>query len=360
MERHDDDGFVLIVLMTLLVPMILVVGAFSTAMLGKSNELRTELDRERALLAAESGIDEAIFHGQTGALTKTSPAWSRSLGNGASFEVTPTYLGADGQDNDGDGIVDVPLDPDEDVFQVVVVGSYRGWSRRVAAYLGPVPLLPTITTAIGVQNPSLDITLNGSSQISGNDTTMAGVATGSSVAGLSIAPPGTTADLAAQLTGGEELRVVGAGGSPSLGTTGTYDLNDIVDVLQNVADIVLTSNRYSSYNFGTGVPSDPHIAFRSGNVKFAGNSQGAGIMVVTGDLTVTGTFRFDGVVIVLGDILNASGTMDICGAILQGPSASELRCGGTADIVYSSDAIALANSISGRYVAFNGWQELSQ
>ena len=33
---------------------------------------------------------------------------------------------------------------------------------------------------------------------------------------------------------------------------------------------------------------------------------------------------------------------------------------GTLDVRYSSEALSLANSLGGRYVSFNGWQELER
>ena len=56
--EQQEGGFVIVVLLTLLVPMLLVVGAFSVTMTGRTNELNVELDSERALLAAEAGVDD--------------------------------------------------------------------------------------------------------------------------------------------------------------------------------------------------------------------------------------------------------------------------------------------------------------
>lgn len=355
MQNREESGFVLLTLLVVLVPMLFVVGAYSVAMTGRSNELRVEINQERALLAAEAGVDESILRGRIGNLYH-GVTFTGTLGTDLEYSVEPTYLLVDGLDNDGDLI---PDDPDEDVFQVVVTGKYRRTTRVIAAYLGPVSLLPTINTAVGVQNPSVNITLNGTPQISGNNLNMNGTPTTPNVEGLSITTPGTTADLLAQLTAAEQALVVGASGPPSLGTIPPIDLTTLVNELQNVANLVLTSNMYASYNFGNGPGGIANITYRSGNVKFSGNSQGAGILVVTGDLTLGGTFRFDGVIIVLGNIVNNAGTVDVYGAILQGPAASSITMKGTMNVHYSSEAISLANSMGGRYVSFNGWQEIA-
>jgi hypothetical protein len=194
---------------------------------------------------------------------------------------------------------------------------------------------------------------------------MNGLASGSpaAVAGMSIEDPGTVAHLNSELTGSEPMQVTGIGGvTPNTAEAMIkVDLTVLVAQLQNAANIVLTSDSYSAYNFGDGPAGISNITYREGDVKFAGNSQGAGILVVTGDLEVTGNFRFDGVIIVLGSLLNSAGTALIHGSIIQGPSGSQIQGKGNLTVQYSSAAVELANNSGAtRYVAFNGWQELSR
>jgi len=359
--EQPEGGFVIIVLLTLLVPMLLVVGAFSVTMTGRTNELNVEMDEERALLVAEAGVDDAIFKAQNLNLLN-GQTYVRTLSAGLSYKTVVTYLQADGLDNDGDTAVD---EPDEDVYQVVVTGYSRNTRRRIAAYLGPVPALDIEATAVATQNPAVEIDLRGSSEISGHDVDLSGASTGTVKVGLSIESPGTVAHLDSEVTGGEESKVVGAVTAPYVESIGlaakTVDLTVLVPLLQNAANLVLTSDRYSAYNFGNGPAGISNIAYREGNVKFAGASQGAGILVVTGDLEVTGNFKFWGVIIVLGNLLNSAGTAEIYGSIIQGPSGGMVQGKGTLKVQYSADAVDLANNSGAtRYVAFNGWQELSR
>ena len=46
--------------------------------------------------------------------------------------------------------------------------------------------------------------------------------------------------------------------------------------------------------------------------------------------------------------------------MIQGPTGAQIDNRGTLDLLYSSEAIAIANSTSGMYVSFNGWQELAR
>jgi hypothetical protein len=343
--------------MTLMIPLVITAGVFSTVMVTRSNELRAEHDEEIAFLTAEAGVDDAIFRGRAGTL-ETGAIYEFQFGSSRWYEITATHLKTDGADNDGDGLVD---EADEDVYQVIVTGTYRNSTRRIAAYLGPVPLLPEMLAAMSTQDTSISIELNGTPRISGEDRNLDDSAgSGPTVPGFSIATPGTVAHLQSELSPDEGQKITGLGASPSLAVGPALDLPTIVAQVKNIANLVLTSDKYSSYDFGDASAGTANIAYREGDVRFGGNSRGAGILVVTGDLKMQGTFRFDGVIIVLGKIINSGGTASVYGSIIQGEEGGIVQTKGTFDLYYSTEGIAVANSVSGRYVSFNGWQELSR
>ena len=95
MNERNENGFILVTLLTLMIPLLIVVAAVSSAMTGKSNELVVELDQEIALLAAESGVDDAIYRGRTGGLSD-GLTYTQPIGSGQSFTVTATHLKVDG------------------------------------------------------------------------------------------------------------------------------------------------------------------------------------------------------------------------------------------------------------------------
>lgn len=356
-ELQQQQGFILVTILTLLIPVVLVAAALTSTMSGRSDALRSEIDEEIALLAAESGVDDAIFRGRIGTLAD-GVTYTRAIGLGQSFSVEPTYLKTDGLDNDGDGDID---EDDEDVFQVVVTGTYRNINRRIAAYLGPVPLIPPLGSPLNTQDPNVIIDLKGTPLLDGNDYNIDGTpGPGPAQPGLAIAPPGTVAHLLSEMSPSEESQVIGSAPAPSVDVAPAIDVTTLVAQMQNIANIVLTSPMYAGYDFGDASLGQANIAFRNGDVTFSGNSQGSGILVVTGDLSMKGNFRFDGVIIVLGKIVNSAGTAEVNGAILQGAGGGLIQTKGNFDLRYSSQAIALANAISGRYVSFNGWQELSR
>jgi Tfp pilus assembly protein PilX len=84
------------------------------------------------------------------------------------------------------------------------------------------------------------------------------------------------------------------------------------------------------------------VYFNTNNtyVKLAGGSQGCGILMVEGDLSVQGGFEWYGVVLVTGSItFTGGGGKNVTGAILSGGTVSADLVGGDASIVYCSSAI---------------------
>jgi hypothetical protein len=163
--------------------------------------------------------------------------------------------------------------------------------------------------------------------------------------------------------------IIGVGPSPSLSTTAQpIDLDDIQLSIQNSSNVVLTNSTYNNLQFGNSSLGQYKIIYRAGDVRFMGTTRGAGVMFVTGDLRIEGTFRFDGIVYCLGNVRmhgtggvgpNAGAT--IYGAVITGPNNHAFTMDGTSHIDYSSQAISLATAVlPTKYVAFNGWQELSR
>lgn len=356
--NRREDGAVMIAVVFMLLPVVLVTGAYLLTMNSRTSRLASEIADEHAFQAAEAGVDACLFEARMGVLT-SGVSVVQALPGGSSFVANPTHLGSDGLDNDGDLSVD---EADEDIFQVVSTGTHYGERRRVAAYLGRTSFWPPVSASITSHNPGMAINLNGSSLIDGTDTNINGTAGDPTEdrTGISIANPGTQADLLSQLTISEQSRVDGQGGTPSLGTTASVDLTTLVEIARNAATFVLTNSTYSSFTFGDASLGTAYITFRDGDVAFAGNVRGSGLLVVTGDLKITGNFRFDGLIIVLGNLDNAAGTAEICGGVMMGPSSSKLELVGTSDIHYSQEALDLAARLAGTYVSFNGWQELSR
>jgi hypothetical protein len=162
------------------------------------------------------------------------------------------------------------------------------------------------------------------------------------------------------MTAGEQGQVRGDTPSPSIDISTTYGPTQVAEVVaqaRNAAQIVVTNSRVASVTYGT-VAGPQYIVYREGDMRITGNSTGAGLLVVNGDLEIVGTMRWYGVVIVTGNFRCGAGTAQIHGATVIGEQGGDFDLRGTADLRFSREAIDLAVRLTGRYVAFNGWQEI--
>jgi hypothetical protein len=364
MERNrNENGFAAIGVIAILAPLLFLVSTYLQTMTGRNNRLQMDYQEERALLAAESGIDVAIYEARRGTLVAGPHAvftFTGALPSGDSYEAIATYLGADGKDNDGDHLID---EPDEDVFRVDCTGTSGGHRRRVATYLGFSSFITAPQGAATLVNQNPNIQIGGAARVDGrNYTTAGGLVGAGNMPGMLIADPGTAANLLATMSPGEQNKVVGATPTPSLGSTNSYDqakVNELVVQAHNAAQVVLTNPVVASNKtYGT-VAGPQYVVYREGDIRIQGTINGAGLLVVNGNLTITGTMNWYGVVVVTGRLICSAGTAALYGGLVLGGAGDDFDLRGTADVRYSSQAIDLALRLTGRYVAFNGWQELS-
>ena len=302
-EHSRQRGFALVT-SSLMTPALVLAMAASLTMAGKTtNELRDRLSNKLALLAAETGVKDAIWQANIGEL-RDGENYTRDLRANHWFEVEANDFG--------------------DSYHVIVTGTYRHTSRRLAVWLRPVQLLPKMHGTLNAQNPALE--LKGTVLVSGKNMKLDGT----------LSPQPDMAGL----------------------TTTKLDVGALASQLRSAASVVLDKPLYASHSFGNSSDRTATITYRDGDVTFAGDSRGAGVLVVTGNLEIRDNFRFDGVIIVLGKVIHSTGTAKVLGSVLLGPDVGEVQAEGRLEIHYSSQAIDLANLVSGAYVTFDGWREL--
>lgn len=364
MDRNrKQEGFAAIGLIIVLGPLLFLVTSYLQTMSGRSKGLQFDYLEERALLAAESGVDVAIYEARRGTLVAGHLAqftFNGTLPSGDGYQAIATYLGDDDLDNDGDL---VPDEPDEDVFRVESTGTSGKYRRRVATYLGFSSFLtaPTAAATLVHQNPNIRMT--GSALVDGRNHDLAGALTGAGDRpGIEIVLPATTANLLATMTAGEQAQVIGATAAPSLGTTSSYSqaqVDNVVIQARNAAQVVVTNGHLNgNRTYGDPIAGPQYVVYREGDLRINGNLSGSGLLVVNGNLTVSGTMSWTGVVVVTGR-LGGTGNSLLSGGTVLGELGDELDLRGTSDVRFSRPAIDLAINLTGRYVAFNGWQELS-
>src|SRR5262245_17795485 len=236
-DRSGERGTVMVMVLLLLLPLAMMFGGFAMAMHGRDGRLADEVARERCFWAAEAGIDDASHRAGAAVLTLNTPI-TVNLGEGLSYQFTAVDIGHDGKDNDipPNGKVDVD-DPGEDLLEVHSIGRYRGIEREIAIWLGRTQFLPPLYGAITFSSPATDIRLTGTPQFNGNNYNMNGTLGDptKSQRGASIMQPSTTGDLLSHLSGTEQSKVLGPGGTPSLGTGPAFDVNSLADEVRNAA-----------------------------------------------------------------------------------------------------------------------------
>src|SRR5262245_9911237 len=303
---RSDAGVAAVALVFVLVPLLCIVGAYMHTMTGRNQRLLLEVREERAMLAAEAGIDYTLHQSRAGLLVAgpgATYAYGGTLPDGSKFKVDCVYLGGDGVTNDDDMLAD---EPDEDVFRVITTGYTQNSVRRVAAYLGFASDLPSLAGAVTVTNPNVQINIGGSGRISGfNHNLNNTIAAAGHTYGLAMAPPGTVAHLNSELTGGERGNVTGFGGTPSINSGPAINVQMIVDEARNGADVVITASTISGGTFGS--VTAPKLLYREGDLRIQGNTKGYGLLVVNGEIRIQGTFNWYGVIVCTGKFETGAG-----------------------------------------------------
>ncbi len=234
--------------------------------------------------------------------------------------------------------------PDSDLT-IRSVGYYEDkiHTSIVNAKREPVKM-PGVGAALYVSSHTVSLNLNGNVDVDGNDHEMNGAP------GTETALPGVGVDDAADsvyvidnVKPKISKTIKGEGGVPSVQTIpDTTDWLGLTEDFIFSADTILTTGTYSSGSeFGTA--DCPIITYCNGSVDFT-DATGYGIMIINGDINLSGNFNYYGVVIVYGQSTircQAIGNNSIYGGtILVGDNVS-IASQGNAEFYYSWKAIQL-------------------
>src|SRR5262245_42249064 len=246
---RSDAGVAAVALVFVLVPLLCIVGAYMHTMTGRNQRLLLEVREEKAMLAAEAGIDYTLHQSRAGLLVAAPGAayeFGGTLADGGQFKVSCVYLGGDGVTNDDDLLVD---EPDEDVFRVITTGYTQTSMRRLAAYLGFASYLPSLAGAVTATNPNITVTIGGNGRMSGfNHNLNNTIAATGHTYGLAMSPPGTVAHLDSELGPSERGNVTGLGLPPSIGPGLDMQVQLIVDFARNGANVIIANGNLSGGN----------------------------------------------------------------------------------------------------------------
>jgi len=217
-------------------------------------------------------------------------------------------------------------------------------------------------------------TFNGNNfHIDGNDHSyLGGSGPGTPVPGLSTRSQPNTSEVISELGSGQFDNIVGLGfqnSSPPVPSVMTSawapsidQMNDFIDDLLTLPHTTMSDSQLTPATLAgrlgnlTPPPAVPALVYSTGTVevKGAGNIQGSGIWIVEGDLIVTGTLNYAGLIIVRGkttvkqqidDGLEVTGNATVYGSIWS--QDVDFTASGSSIVNYSTDALALANQVSG-------------
>jgi len=209
----------------------------------------------------------------------------------------------------------------------------------------PVPF-PSIGAAVGLDVANLTWSMVGTPTISGfdHDSTGAVLATGG-VPGVSVV---LASDTTKPLADASKID----GSTDVTADPGMVYPGSMAEVFIQAANFTYVGPRVVSSNLTWGSPSTPVVVYadaRAGAIKFSGNITGWGILVCRGNLELSGTFKFYGLVIAYNDVTLkqdvslSAGTPTIIGAfIMAGAPGSSFTLKGNDAILYSSWAIKKA------------------
>jgi hypothetical protein len=224
-------------------------------------------------------------------------------------------------------------------------GTYRNVSRTVRVLVDFTTLLnpPGAITLIDGSMPDSATLQSAAFDVDGNDTkapTQVGACgtPGPSKYGISVNSDASY-DSVAKAAEKRRDNLKGTGQPGSYANNGSISRTQ----LQSVANALIPQAKALSDSTFPGKPEAPGIFVAKGDVRLTGNQSGYGILIVDGTLEGTGTFQWEGMMIVLGGgSVTIRGTFDLYGALLVANTqngATDLSIKGIGGAYYSSQAL---------------------
>ena len=323
-----QQSFIIVALSSLL----LSISLFGfMGMWNYSNETTATLfEQEQSLNIARSGVNMAVSK------LKRQKTWRTGFTNfslaGGTVTVSITDLGLDSVRIQSQGVI-------------------NGVQHNILVEAKLSSIFPNVESALTVFGDSVSFTNSGKSwTIDGRDWNIDGtLGSAPAVNGIGVQTSKAADDVKEQLTQNEVTdRVLGTGGTPSVGQFGVTDLVALQAFYKAHATITLPAGNYAS-NAVFGTLAIPEIVYVPGNLEWSGVISGAGILVVDGQLIMKGKVKWEGIILSLsGDVkieLGGTGTPSISGTIWVGNSdpskVTNVHVNGTPDVKYSYQTLAM-------------------
>ncbi len=235
-----------------------------------------------------------------------------------------------------------------DTVRLIVTATYEGesFTSRVDI-LSESTVMPSTTASGSFKSPNVSYFFADSILISGVDTNIDGTpGPAPDLPGITVVSSADSVTLAAEIGANSEW-VQGSSAIEVDTSVAAVDLNELFDYYQTVADMSLTGGSFSDVIWGT--QADPVIVYIDGDVHLKGNSVGYGILAISGNLRMSESPTWYGLVIVHGDSVGAQdtrieNTSKIIGAIISDSPDNNLRITDSVVIQYSSEALDMVQT----------------
>lgn len=350
---------------------VLLISAAGALLVGSADMGATRNYRgsQQAHSVAESAIAEALqsvnnpgvtnFAGQVGNIRNNYPAGGRAFAPLNGFFYTVNASPAPG-DPTNRGTLSATATGPEGTTNVVVANVFRA----------ALPVAPG-AIYLATNNPTASTFDGDSFLIDGKDTKYSDHSAGTAqpVPGIATRTDANTTATKNSLSTQQDDNVQGLGyqtGSPPTPSIFTSPAAPDISQMNAIINALLAqpspprnecpTGNCLSYG-STSAPLISHLGTSGqvGTFKLTGNIDGDGILIVEGDLTILGNFSFNGLILVrgqfqIGQVQTAlqteiGGSANIYGSVWT--QNIKLDVHGNAQVHYSSEALQLANSISG-------------
>ena len=367
--RHPREAGLALAASLFVLAMLLLITA-SSVMIGSTNVLATRNFRgaARAHFVAESAIMDALqtfngpgvinFQNDVVGLWPTSyGAGSRAFAPLPGFTYTVTATATPGNPAGAGRFIATANGPERE-RNVVVANISRS----------ALPLTAPGAVYLATDQHT-DATFTGNAfLIDGNDHNYTGgTGPGAPVPGIATRNDTNTQEALGSLKNQQPNDVLGLGflhGPPTVASIGTYpaaptiaQMNQFIDDLLARAGVVNDSSTKINGNQAYGTTDAPQITHLTASggvtIKANGNVSGAGILIVESDLTIQGNLDFKGLVLVRGhtNVQNDPSQTEVTGnGTIWGSLWTQdfnFVVGGSAEVLYSSQAMQLANQVGG-------------
>ncbi|MCH8942368.1 MAG: hypothetical protein IIA48_08040 [Bacteroidetes bacterium] len=261
------------------------------------------------------------------------------------------------------GNYDIYIHGSDSLLTIKSIGHFNGNSHTtIVKAKRDAIIVPDVNSALYVSSNNLNINLHGNIDINGNDHDIDGSEIpGFPLPGIGVDTQADSAYIIDNIKSKINNSIQGAGGAPSVGVV--QDTTNWLEISENfifAADITLSSGTYSTGSvFGT--KSEPLITYITGDVHFTGSAYGYGILIINGNLEMSGNFTFHGLVIAYGQSsveTKTTGNSGIIGAAIFVGNSIDMQATGNAKIYYSTQAIdnLKAKIKSSRFKILSWWE----